>query len=149
MHPVLLLCLLTTGDTWKKDVLRSPKVAAFSLDLSAENSSSRSKIIKYSSMICFSSWSRNSLGLLARAFWAPFNLAKTLLFLAKIFPKNSKFHFLALLVKPKMAKDGGHPPSQASFTILGNFGRRMHMIWKWKSLFLQFQQVPSNSINTR
>lgn len=135
MHLVLFLCLLTIGDTWKKNVLQSPKVAAFSLDLSAENSSSRSKIIKYSSMIFYSSHSRNSLGLLARAFRVSFNLARTLLFLAKIFPKTSKFHFLALVVKCKMVKDRGHPPSQASFTILGNIRRSMHMIWKWKSLF--------------
>ena len=133
---IRFLCLLTTVEVWKKEVLRSPKVVQFSRDFIAQNSSSWSIIRLYSSVSYFSRWTRKSLGLLARAFWVPLSLASTFFFLVNKFPRTSTFHLLTSLVKLVIAEDNGWRWSQLSLTNLENSRWRNHVDWNLKGLFL-------------
>lgn len=67
----VILCLLARVETWKKEVLRSPWAAQLRRDFRAQNSSSCCMIAEYSSVKSLSSWMRNWLGPLTRAFWTP------------------------------------------------------------------------------
>ena len=123
-------------------------MAASSLDFRAQNSSSCSKIEKYSSISYFWKRIRNSLGLLANAFWAPPILASTLLFLANKFSNTSWFHFLAFMVKFEMATEREIFLSQASLTTLGKLGWVIYIVWKRKGLLNWFGLGLLNSIRT-
>ena len=83
-------------------------------------------------MRLFSNWIRKWLGLLDRAFWAPFSLANTLFFRPKILPNTSLFRTLALSTKFLMAKWRLDSDSQALLTTLGNFGWWIHIVWNLK-----------------
>lgn len=128
MHLILFLFLLTIVDTWNNEVLWSPKVAQFRRYLSAQCPSSWSIIREYSSVSYYSSWTKKLLGWFVEAFWALFNYARTLFFLAERLPNTSLFHWLALLMKFGKAELRGEPWSLAFWATRGNSGRSSHIV---------------------
>lgn len=146
---ILFLCLLTMVVTWKNSIFLSPYIAQFNWDFNVQYHSSCLLIRAYSSMRSFSSCTRNSLGWLAKAFWAPLSLAMTLFFLLKMLPNTSTFHYLAFLVKLVIASERAWSWSQLSLTNLGNSGCISHIVWNLKGLFEHMGGGLASSRRTR